>query len=336
MTTIAAARVRESSRQAPRTPRGLGLIDLVVALAVVGVLLALLMPALGTSRERARRAQCQNNLKQLGLAALNHEQAHGFYPTGGWGAAWVGDPDRGFSRLQPGGWIYNILPYLEQEALHQLGAGKNDQEKARAAGLRDATPIAVFNCPARRPPLLYPNARRHVPRNAPRAPVHARADYAANVGDPPRAGVYDGPDSYQQAEAADYQWPDVADHTGISYQRSEVPIASVRDGTSNTYLIGEKYLNPDHYATGLAPGDDWSMASGYQNDVGRSTHLGWTPRPDQPGLTLSTHFGSAHPDGCNIVFCDGAVRTISFSIDAETHRRLGNRKDGLPIDAAEF
>lgn len=324
------------ARHAPRPPRGLTLIDLVVALAVVGVLLAMLLPALGTSRESSRRVQCQNNLKQLGLAALNHENSQRFYPTGGRGAAWVGDPDRGFGRHQPGGWAYNVLPYLEQKALYRIGTGKAAEEKARDAGVRDATPISVFNCAARRRPLGYPNARKHVARNAPLAQVHARTDYAANAGDPPRAGVYAGPDSYAHADAAGYAWPDVSDHTGISYQRSEVAISSVRDGTSNTYLIGEKYLNPDHYATGLDPGDDWSMYSGYQNDVARSTFLGWTPRPDQPGLTRSTCFGSAHPEGCNFVFCDGAVHTIAFTIDAETHRRLGNRIDRLPVDAGEF
>ncbi len=109
-------------------------------------------------------------------------------------------------------------------------------------------------------------------------------------------------------------------------------IADIKDGTSNTYMVGEKYLNPDQYATGRDPSDDWSMYSGHQDDNHRVTHITATPRQDRNGLTDRIRFGSAHASGFHVVLCDGSVRSISFSIEAEAHRRLGNMKDRLPVE----
>ena len=90
---------------------------------VAGVVIALLLllPAAQSVREAARRTQCQNNLKQIGLGFLHHHDVHRHFPTGGWGSAWQGEPDRGFGESQPGGWIYNILPYVEQQGIRDLG-----------------------------------------------------------------------------------------------------------------------------------------------------------------------------------------------------------------------
>ncbi|NQT38164.1 MAG: DUF1559 domain-containing protein, partial [Planctomycetes bacterium] len=130
--------------------RGFTLVELLVVIAIIGILIGLLLPAVQSVREAARRIQCANHLKQMGLGALNHEEAHGFFPSCGWGWAWIGDPDRGFGETQPGGWIYNLLPFVEQDALHNLGAGKSDSEKRAFAGEVANTPIAMFNCPSRR------------------------------------------------------------------------------------------------------------------------------------------------------------------------------------------
>ena len=119
-------------------------------------------------------------------------------------------------------------------------------------------------------------------------------------------------------------------------------MADIKDGMTNTYLMGEKYLNSNNYATNTDAGDDQNMYTGYQDDVIR-----WTGTGDDRRLRTATGpkggypkgvliFGSAHGSGFNVAMCDGSVRLIGYAIDLETHRRLGNRHDGLPMDASKF
>ncbi len=123
-----------------------------MVITIIGILIALLLPAVQAAREAARRMQCKNHLKQLALGCLNHEETHGFFPTGGWGCMWRPDPDRGFGLRQPGGWAFSILPYIEQSALHDLGAGCSDSEKRQIYfPQRSATPLEILSCPSRRP-----------------------------------------------------------------------------------------------------------------------------------------------------------------------------------------
>src|SRR5271165_3556364 len=96
---------------------GFTLVELLVVIAIIGILIALLLPAVQAARESGRRVQCSNNLKQLGLGVLQHVDTCGRFPSDGWGWGWVGDPDHGNRMGQPGGWIYNTLPFIEQQAL---------------------------------------------------------------------------------------------------------------------------------------------------------------------------------------------------------------------------
>ena len=140
---------------------GFTLVELLVVITIIGILIALLLPAVQAAREAARLVQCQNNLKQLGLAMLNFEQASKRFPPGGWGYNWPTDADRGNDIEQPGSWLYNILPHLEQLPLSQLGSDgqPNLWTPTQLAGIAQVlqTPLSVMNCPTRRKAVVYPN-----------------------------------------------------------------------------------------------------------------------------------------------------------------------------------
>ncbi|MEZ6072156.1 MAG: DUF1559 domain-containing protein [Pirellulales bacterium] len=326
---------------ARRREAGFTLVELLVVIAIIGILIALLLPAVQAAREAARRAQCINQLKQFGLGALNHHDAHRMFPTGGWGYYWVGDADRGFDTRQPAGWVYNILPYVEQQAVHSLPSdgdpGALMPQQLAGAARMVTTPIPMFGCPSRRSHVPYPNpvGGSNVANNSDSSLVVVRTDYAINHGDTADGGPHHvaGPGSMAVVDDGTYVWPDWRlGLTGVSFLRSEIALRHVTDGSSNTYLIGEKYLNPDSYATGMDGADNESMYTGHNNDNARFTTLQLLPRQDRPGLLGTENFGSAHASTWNVAFCDGSVHALSYSIDAESHRRLGSRNDGLPVE----
>ena len=328
--------------------RAFTLVELLVVITIIGILISLLLPAVQSAREAARRLQCSNNLKQIGLAALNHESANGFFPSGGWGPTWVGDPDRGAGGRQPGGWIFSILPYVEQTALYQLGLGASDADRIVANTKRLATPLAGFLCPTRRPSQTFGvnyNSQPYFSPEAKTLPGLARTCYAANMGEGNTYGLFFTPlpSSYVEGDSANFVWYS-GTANGVIYQHSQVSMGMTRDGTSNTYLAGEKYINADHYTDGYDGGDDWSMYTGMQDDIVRSVGYQdgdgkfkyFSPSQDAPGIEQNAMFGSAHAAGFNMAFCDGSVHSISYSVSEEVHRRLGNRMDGLAIDGSSL
>jgi prepilin-type N-terminal cleavage/methylation domain-containing protein/prepilin-type processing-associated H-X9-DG protein len=334
------------------------LVELLVVITIIGILIALLLPAVQAAREAARQVQCKNNLKQLSLATLTHEHQHRFFPTGGWGNRWVGDPDRapvsGKGCRQPGNWLYSCLPFMEQETLYLLPADGNantvtDQQKQGAKRLCQ-TPLAMINCPSRRPALVLPNSYGYAYYNADYCDLVVRSDYASNAGDTGIHGsigpttLSDGDKGVGFAALGYYGAKPPALLSGIMFLCSEVKMSDVSDGTSNTFLAGEKHLNPDYYLTGQDPGDDQNAYSGADIDNQRWTGYNGAialqaPIQDTSGFSPTGYyvpFGSAHANGFQMAFCDGSTQMISYSIDLETFRRLGNRKDGKPIDGKKF
>lgn len=328
--------MHQSAASSRRARAGFTLVELLVVIAIIGVLVALLLPAVQAAREAARRIQCRNHLKQFGVGLLVHESTHARFPSGGWGFLWVGDPDRGFDRNQPGGWVYNLLPYIDQFNLHQLGAHQAPEQKRRSARIMAASPPPLFYCPSRREARNYPTYFDFYNIEVPNSPFNvARIDYAINAGD--SAATYEagpGPPSLEEGDVPGRSWPNFGPvSTGLIYVRSEISLADVHDGTSNTYFVGEKYLDPEHYEDGRAGYQDQCALIGDDYDINAWTALEDRPRRDTPGLDQWRLFGSAHASSFHIALCDGSVQDVSYDVDPETHRRLGNRRDGLAIAA---
>jgi prepilin-type N-terminal cleavage/methylation domain-containing protein/prepilin-type processing-associated H-X9-DG protein len=313
----------------PGARRAFTLVELLVVIAIIGILVSLLLPAVQSAREAARGAQCKNNLKQIGLAAKNHVAIHGYFPSAGWGYQWIGDPNRGFGKQQPGGWIYNSLPYMEQQTVHDLGVGLTGAALQTALAKQHTSALSVMNCPSRRRTMPYPPiGGTAFAWNTDNSTLCAKTDYGANGGE--SVQTWAGP---QNANATEADLPtswSIFNHTGLTHVISQVRPAHVLDGLSGTYWAGEKQLLPDHYTTGTNGADNGSMYQGHDWD-----NMRWTaaaPQRDQAGVDNWQVFGSAHSSGVNFVMCDGSVHTIRYSIDPQVHRRLGNRKDGQPVD----
>jgi prepilin-type N-terminal cleavage/methylation domain-containing protein len=305
------------------------LVELLVVIAIIGLLVALLLPAVQAARETARRSECANHLKQMALGVIDHEHIRGYYPSGGWGWGWVGDPDRGAGLRQPGSWEYSILPYIEEQAIYSIGAGASVAAKQSARAVLAATPCATFNCPSKRSAVPYPWTWR-APTLSNMPTGSGKSDYGINAGSQTTCEFGAGPGDYPTGDNPAYAWNNTSNFTGISYEHSEVKQRTVTDGTSKTYMIGEKYLDPDNYTNGLDGSDNTSMYSGFTSDNYRGSSI--PPLPDTPGNAVNhCGFGSAHPGSWNAAFCDGSVHTMSYEIDPTLHTRLGSRADGIVV-----
>jgi prepilin-type N-terminal cleavage/methylation domain-containing protein len=346
------------------------LVELLVVIAIIGVLVALLLPAVQGAREAARRSQCVNNLKQIGLGFLNHESTHGYLPTGGWSSWFVGDPDMGHGVNQPGGWMYQILPYIEQQGLYRLPADgkkfdRTPQQKAAAVQLQ-RMPVPAFHCPSRRAPQSFPWTLEAgwIPHNSDRPIEVVCGDYAASAGDNRRpmdfqkagqdteiesddewytdfgtVGMWLWPPLYSAVRDPKFKWPPLESQSGVNFEGAEIELKMISDGGSNTYMVGEKNLDPDAYegtdtvADALgnygSGGDGQGYYVGFDWDTHRFAHE--PPIQDSPGADLYRVFGSAHPSVVHMVLCDGSVRGISYDIDLVTHKSLANRHDGKAL-----
>jgi Protein of unknown function (DUF1559) len=295
---------RASQFRVKRSRAGVNLIELVVIITVVGVTLMLLLPVIQHTRETARRMQCYNNLRELSLACGEHQETLHHFPTGGWPGPgyWMGDPDLGYEKRQPGGWTYNILPFLGDKALHDAGSRKTAAQKRVIFSARAQTPVEVYYCPSRRLPTVYPivQSMQLNPYNMNPVSFAARTDYAAN------GRLENG--------------------TGIIYAYSLTTIKDIRDGLSHTYLLGEKNIIADRYKDGMSLGDSLPVYGNSCWDWERSGNV--PPARDRRGMDNYTAFGSAHPLGLNMSFCDGSACTVSYDIDPVMHLRLCDRRDG--------
>jgi prepilin-type N-terminal cleavage/methylation domain-containing protein/prepilin-type processing-associated H-X9-DG protein len=356
--------------------RGFTLVELLVVIAIIAVLISLLVPAVQKVREAANRAQCANNLKQLGIAMHNFHDANGRFPSAGWfewcnalpsarppdipASEWgqngcivayrdaSGNPVNSFSNgpvvnnqptgtpwtappQQAAGWAFQILPMVEQQAAQSQGGG-----------LIRNTALAIYVCPSRRAPKRFTATSGSSLGGVP-------LDYAAPYFGPvsrDRNVIKNTPETFfgiiVPAE------PPVA----RGMPDTPVKMLDIRDGTSNTILLGEKWLRPDQYLSG-AWNDDHNLVSSLDQDGMRiadqvplrDTNGGvaasannpccdyWRdPDTRQPSPRLGSRFGSAHVVGMNVLMADGSVRHLPFSVNAAVFANLCNKADGNVVN----
>ncbi|MBN2217353.1 MAG: DUF1559 domain-containing protein [Pirellulales bacterium] len=322
-----------------RTRRAFTLVELLVVVAIIGILIALLLPAVQAAREAARRASCRNQLRQMGVAALNHENLLGCFPTGGDGC-WPHIENYVIGRqLNPPekmgfGWGFQILPYLEKGAIHDLRTSVQLQEVA---------PPILYYCPSRRPPTK---------QNVSGEGLSTLSDYAGSV--PANkttsstttqlihafwAGHYatsDGTNHYKVLPNPDYH----SVITRISWSWSQgkfldsprrVRMGDIIDGTSQTMMIGEKCLAPSRYHSGDWY-DDRGWTDGWDPDTMRST--AFAPMRDNDDVNnIAYRFGSPHAGAFHAVFADGSVHSIDYEIDLYVFNYLGDMMDGQTISS---
>ncbi len=314
-----------------RQASGFTLVELLVVIAIIGILVALLLPAIQAAREAARRSQCQNHLKQLSLACMNFESAQKALPSGGWGWHWMGDPDAGYGKNQPGSWIYSILPYLEESGVRNIAAGLPDAQKRIELTKLSETPIATMNCPTRRPSKAYPYYYNDTYRNINLPKLAVRGDYGACMSG--RVVPRDGFPEPISIAVGKTTFPWLYDNIFDGVVRHHIPLElrRISDGLSKTYLLGEKAMVTLHYDDGVLDWDDQSYYIGFDQDINLSSYS--VPIRDAPiDINLKFRFGSAHPTMVHMVFCDGSVHPISYDIELEIHRSLGSRNGGETVD----
>lgn len=297
------------------TRPGFTLVELLVVIAIIGILVALLLPAVQSAREAARRMQCSNNLKQMGLAVHNFHGAQSGSPP-------VHIDEPGGSR-KGSTWMLVILPYLEQTNLYDqfdLGVNWDVSPNPTAAALPGAA-LPVYRCPTRRSTATLSD-------NQPQ--VGATGDYAAVS----RASA-----NYQhQHQGSSVLWGGMIGtvRTGKTW-RPEISFSDVIDGLSNTLFIGEKHihsteLNKGGSQGGSADGNIYitEQTAWYEcHSVRQIDHPNGLARGAQDNRGNRHHtFGSWHNDGCQFLLGDGSVRMLSNTIDVVTLTRIGDRRDG--------
>lgn len=268
-----------------RDIRAFTLVELLVVIAIISTLIGLLLPAVNSAREAARNMQCKNNLRQMGTASSAHLERQKYFPSGGWGPKWVGYPDYGFGRTQPGGWLYSILPYLDQERLFNYNhlannsAAYNESNAQQSVKDMVESPLKVCNCPTRRRSQTYPLRGQQTviyggetgSKTFTISSMVAKCDYAANGGNTTDCfwnlnttgegypqSYTDGSNSTWTKNFKLVQWRSF----GICFAGSEVSSDYVRDGMTTTILLSEKFMDKDNYQGGCQYGEDVCMFTG--------------------------------------------------------------------------
>jgi prepilin-type N-terminal cleavage/methylation domain-containing protein/prepilin-type processing-associated H-X9-DG protein len=284
---------------------GFTLIELLVVIAIIAILIGLLLPAVQKVREAAARMQCGNNLKQLGLAMHNYHDTRGAFPY-----------------LRSGGgqnrhtWAFLLLPYIEQDNLYKFfttpitGVNMTDGVNNYTSTNPDivaarTSQVKIFLCPSRHgSPSLSPITTGSTV-------LGMSSDYAACTGDTstaPTTGAFQ--------------------LVNTDHMKSLIRIGDITDGTSNTFLIGEKHIQKGKLNDPIV--DGFILSGSEQQTYHRRAGVSW-PLAISPDVVVSSQFGSWHPGVCQFVFADGHVQAVKNSTPGPVLALLANRNDGQVI-----
>lgn len=281
------------------------LVELLVVIAIIGVLVALLLPAVQAAREAARRTSCLNNISQLALATHNYEFGVEQLPAG------VINPI-GPIRSEPDGqhvsWIVQILPYMEMQTVYDLF----DQEAGAYAPVNApirAVSVSLLMCPS------FPGSDKNTNQSYNYGEYHSEANNEVVIAFGTYAGCHDGSET-----------PIDDDNNGVLFLNSNIRYSDILDGSSQTLLISE--IMPWESSLGWVSGTRATLRN--TSSINKPT---WKdirdPNNKPPGPLEVGGFASAHPGGVNTALADGSCRYLSEDTDAKVLEQLGNRADGV-------
>jgi prepilin-type N-terminal cleavage/methylation domain-containing protein len=285
--------------------RGFTLIELLVVIAIIAILIALLLPAVQQAREAARRTECRNHLKEMGLALHNYHDTFGAFPIG---HQHIGHFDGNLTNANGGsafGWSYYILPYVDQAPLYNqfnssfpiFNAG---MPQAVANGALAGTPLQMFRCPSDEMP---DTENTGAVADAHDLPQHAMSSYKACAG-----SFFDGTNQAATVAGGEQRI------NGLFFRDSRVKIRDITDGTSNTIAVGE--VRYESAANGRLYGS-WNVDFGYAQGNGPRllavVEFGINP-PFAINAVQNASFHSSHEGGAFFLLGDGAVRFVSENI----------------------
>lgn len=350
-----------SSAQRLRGRRAFTLVELLIVIAIIGVLIALLLAGVQAVRETARRTQCANNLKQLGIALHNYHSANNHFPTGAhnsWNCKRV-ESENGTPCYPLFDWMYHLLPFVDHEPLYSKIVVKYYAERPWdliSAGTPDAdiAAVPVYNLPNIQNNVLI---KTHIPLYAcpsvPDLPMLAMCCQFIPKPIDYEKGAEDWAAVSYSAIAHHSKYEDTTDGSGMIFVKSRVPLGDVVDGASNTLMVGERYSNYDEgkkavYRSNVMvgpeltiPGDAYcpanrcNLAPGWPFGNQLTTYWGMNKRIQHTAGDVNTtplwsqgQLNSFHRGGGMFGMVDGSTKFIADTIPTEVLQTLGTRKPG--------